>query len=101
MRVAVSERSMDSISSEKLAASVSENDSPQTSDGSWETFGLMAPIVNFTADGPKPDNEPYPKLNQLLRDGPSKILSDRSSSYSMPSERPLFRWIHVPVNKMD
>ena len=65
-----------------------------------ETFNLIAPIVNFNAAGSKPQNIlPYPKLSQLLTSDakPSKI----SGGLNHSSGKPSFRWIHVPVNKMD
>lgn len=99
VRVTVSEKSM-SVSSESLALSVSE-DAQKTSRREWETYGLMAPIVDFTAKGPKPNSKPHPLLSQLLRDGPSRVLTDENSSDARSSEKTLFRWIHVPVNKMD
>ena len=99
VRVTVSEKSM-SVSSGSLAPSVSD-DAQKTSQREWETYGLLAPIVDFTTKGPKSISRPHPLLSQLLRDGPSRVLSDENYSVAPSSESALFRWIHVPVNKMD
>ena len=101
VRVTISEKSIQSISSENLALSIPENVGKKTSETEWETYGLMAPIVDFTAKGPRSTNKPHPQLSQLLRDGPSKVLNYDKSIDSPNLERTLYRWIHVPVNKMD
>lgn len=101
VRVTISKKSIQSTSSDNLAPSTPENVSKKTSETEWETYGLMAPIVDFTAKGPKSTNKPHPQLSQLLRDGPSKVLNYEKPIEPPNSERTLFRWIHVPVNKMD
>jgi hypothetical protein len=101
MRVTISEKSIHSTSSSNLVASTSENGEERRADREWETYGLMAPIVDFTKEGPKPNSKPYPQLSQILRNGPSKVLKEQKSSAAVTSNDILFRWIHIPVNKMD
>jgi len=100
--VIISETSVDNASSEKLALSVSDTLNQQFStNDKWETFGLIAPIVDFMEDGSIPNEIPYPKLGELLDDGPSKIMNDLRRENSVSIRPPAFRWIHVPINKMD
>jgi hypothetical protein len=100
--VIISETSIGATSSEKLALSVSDTLNEQfPRDDKWETFGLIAPIVDFMKDGSIPNEIPYPKLGELLDDGPSKIMNDLRRENSVSMKQPAFRWIHVPINKMD
>jgi hypothetical protein len=71
-----------------------------------ETFNLIAPIVEFGEDGLTSKSVAYPQLSLLLKEGangvPSKILKDLAEEkHYQPPEKPAFRWIHIPVNKMD
>lgn len=71
-----------------------------------ETFNLIAPIVEFGEDGLTSRSVAYPQLSLLLKEGasgvPSKILKDLTEEKLYhPPKKAVFRWIHVPVNKMD
>ena len=92
VQVTISEKSIQSSSSENLAPSTPESVGEKTSETEWETYGLMAPIVDFTAKGLGSVNRPHPQLSQLLRDGPSKVLNYQEPIYSPNLERTLFRW---------
>lgn len=69
-----------------------------------ETFNLIAPIVEFNEKGKplKPvDKASHPQLSALLVKGasPSEVL--RKYEKEEVHKAGAFRWIHVPVTKMD
>jgi hypothetical protein len=66
-----------------------------------ETFGLIAPIVEFNEHGRPACNSSHPQLKDLLVEGasPSEVLrKHEGKNLHQPGA---FRWIHVPVTKMD